>query len=180
MDKQELYDELRKEWSECKKCEIGCLARQHVLYSGPLTSKVLFVGEGPGNEEDYHGRAFVGRSGRLLRRALIEAGFDPNRFCFTNLVACRPVDDMGHNRDPSRSEIERCRPRLLSVIGLVQPVAIVTLGRMAQYFLPMKGQFIKVLWLKHPSWVLRSGGEESKAFKDYVTSLRIFLKEVNA
>ena len=174
------YRKLKGEWGECKKCEIGCMAKHHVLYSGAYQSPVLFIGEGPGRDEDYHGQAFVGPAGRLLRRAIALSGFEPAKFSYTNLVACRPTDSLeGPNRAPTREEIFSCYARLIRATELVAPKALVLLGRTAEEWVPGSVIAGKTwLVLKHPAFILRNGGENGSMFREWSRSLSAFLMEV--
>src|ERR1700730_5125321 len=88
----------------------------------------MFVGEAPGRDEDLQGEPFVGRSGKLLDRLVLEElGVDRSRFYIANVVKCRPPD----NRDPRPDEIPACRPYLAAQLELIAPVVVVSLGNFA-------------------------------------------------
>lgn len=96
--------------SDCDSCGL-CSGRTQVVYpDGDVESSVVFVGEGPGENEDLQGRPFVGRSGRILSDAMEAAGISRSRVLITNTVKCRPPG----NRDPTPAEMEACRPFLES------------------------------------------------------------------
>lgn len=135
---------------------------------GASSADLMFVGEGPGREEDLKGEPFVGRSGQLLDRVLHEElGVSRDRVYIANTVKCRPPG----NRDPHPDEVAACRPYLESQIELVDPRVIVTLGNFATRLLLDSAEGIKqlrgraypyrramVVPTYHPSFVLRSGG----------------------
>ena len=110
---------------DCSLCGL-CKGRSNIVYpSGDLRSKVLFIGEGPGENEDLQGKPFVGRAGKILDKALSEAGIDRETVMITNTVKCRPPN----NRDPTPEEMEACRPFLLS--ELEGRELVILLGRSA-------------------------------------------------
>ena len=110
---------------DCDLCGL-CQGRTNIVRpSGDLGSKVVLVGEGPGENEDLQGRPFVGRAGKILDNALREAGVDRDRIMITNTVKCRPPQ----NRDPTAEEMAACRPFLLS--ELKGRELVVLLGRSA-------------------------------------------------
>ncbi len=110
---------------DCSLCGL-CKVRTNIVRpSGDLGSKVVLVGEGPGENEDIQGKPFVGRAGKILDKALVEAGVDRDRVMITNTVKCRPPQ----NRDPTAEEMEACRPFLIS--ELEGREMVVLLGRSA-------------------------------------------------
>ena len=112
----------------CKKCPL-CETRTNVVFGeGNINSKVMFVGEGPGEQEDIQGKPFVGRSGKLLDKMLEEIGLSRNKNIYiANIVKCRPPK----NRDPLPDEQKICIDWLRSQFVLINPKIIVTLGRIA-------------------------------------------------
>jgi DNA polymerase len=128
----------------------------------------MFIGEAPGRDEDLQGEPFVGRSGRLLDRLVMEElGVDRSRFYIANVVKCRPPD----NRDPKPDEIASCRPYLDDQLATVDPAVVVTLGNFATKLLlgtdlgitkvrgrayPMGDRQLVPTY--HPAAALRSGG----------------------
>jgi len=117
----------------CERCEDLVGSRSRIVNgTGPDDADLLFVGEGPGAQEDEGGEPFIGRSGDVLDDALMEAGLDRADVRITNCVRCRPPD----NRDPRQEELANCRPYLEREIELVDPELIVTLGKVpAQHLL---------------------------------------------
>jgi DNA polymerase len=131
----------------------------------------MFVGEGPGQEEDKRGEPFVGRSGQLLDRLMLEEmGLTRDRCYIANVVKCHPPG----NRDPLPEEIAACRPYLEQQVALIQPKVIVTLGNFATKFLldttqgitrmrgqvhPYGGSGTVIVPTFHPAAALRGGGD---------------------
>lgn len=116
---------LEEEVLACTLCPLARGRTHAVPGEGNLNTVVMFVGEGPGFEEDRQGRPFVGRSGQFLTQMLQEAGIDRGDVYITNVVKCRPPE----NRDPQPRELEACAAYLDRQIALINPRIIVTLGR---------------------------------------------------
>ncbi len=115
----------------CTKCRLAGSRTQVVWADGNLDSKLLFVGEAPGRNEDLQGKPFVGAAGQLLDRLLAEIGLDRSQAAIANVIKCRPPG----NRDPLPDEIEACRPWLQAQLAYMQPDVIVTLGNFATKFI---------------------------------------------
>lgn len=155
--------------SVCTQCPLSAGRTTVVFGTGDPHADLMFVGEGPGAEEDRQGLPFVGRSGQLLDRLMAEEmGIDRTRCYIANVVKCRPPG----NRDPEPAEIEACRPYLDQQIDLVDPRVIVALGRFASQRLldstdgvttlrgavyPLGGRAMVPTY--HPAAVLRGGGQ---------------------
>jgi len=117
----------------CERCAELCDSRSQIVNGvGPADADLLFVGEGPGANEDKQGAPFVGRSGDVLDETLREVGLDRTDVRITNCVRCRPPE----NRDPWQEELANCREYLETEIDLVDPELIITLGKVpAQHLL---------------------------------------------
>ena len=153
----------------CTRCALAAGRSNVVFGTGDPASDLMFVGEGPGAEEDRQGLPFVGRSGQLLDRLLLEEmGLTRDRVYIANVVKCRPPD----NRDPLPAEIDACRPFLDAQLELIAPKVVVTLGKFAgQLLLKSKVGITKLrghsypfatgvlVPTVHPAYVLRGGGE---------------------
>lgn len=153
----------------CTRCRLAQGRTQVVFGVGNPRSDLLFVGEGPGRDEDLEGEPFVGRSGRLLDRLMAEElELDRQRCYIANVVKCRPPN----NRDPRPDEIAACWPYLDEQITLIDPKVVVTLGKFAAQQLLATSQAISSLRGRsypfrgghlvptyHPAAALRSGGE---------------------
>jgi DNA polymerase len=160
-------DALALEAHDCTRCPLAGGRTQVVWSRGNPSADLMFVGEGPGAEEDKQGLPFVGRSGKLLDRLVAEEmGLTDDQFIVVNVVKCRPPG----NRDPKPDEIEACRPWLEGQIEHVAPKVVVTLGRFAAQVLLATTEGITKLRGKsypfrtgvliptyHPAAVLRGG-----------------------
>jgi len=120
------WDALREECNACTACGL-CDTRTHVVFGvGNPEAEILFVGEGPGEQEDLKGEPFVGRSGQLLDKLLAEVGLDRTKNIYiANMVKCRPPG----NRNPSAEEMESCKDKLYRQIKLLAPKIVVCLGK---------------------------------------------------
>ncbi len=126
MKAQEALDTLAQQISVCTKCELYKGRTHAVPGEGPTHAEIMFIGEGPGANEDKQGRPFVGASGKFLDQLLAQAGVTRPDVWITNVVKCRPPG----NRDPEMDEIETCTTNYLDQqIKIVNPSIIVTLGR---------------------------------------------------
>jgi len=162
-------EELAVEASTCTRCALAAGRTQVVFGTGDPRADLLFVGEGPGAEEDRQGLPFVGRSGQLLDRLLLEEiGLTRDRVYIANVVKCRPPD----NRDPLPVEIDACRPYLQRQLELIDPRVVVTLGKFAGQLLleskvpitKLRGQAYRfgravLIPTVHPAYALRGGAE---------------------
>ncbi|SVE33426.1 uncharacterized protein METZ01_LOCUS486280, partial [marine metagenome] len=160
---------LAEEASGCTLCGLAAGRTQVVFADGSPDADLMFVGEGPGAQEDIHGVPFVGRSGKLLDRLLVEeVGIERGDCYIANVVKCRPPG----NRDPRPDEITACRPYLEEQVELVDPAVIVTLGNFASKLLLDTGTGITKLRGRsygyagrslvptfHPAAALRGGSD---------------------
>ncbi|MBN1459053.1 MAG: uracil-DNA glycosylase [Armatimonadetes bacterium] len=126
-DTQEALEQIHDQIRSCRLCPLCRNRTKAVPGEGASHARIMFVGEGPGGEEDRQGRPFVGAAGRVLDQQLRRIGLSRRAVFITNIVKCRPPG----NRDPKPEEIEACRDYLLSQIALIQPAVICTLGRFA-------------------------------------------------
>jgi DNA polymerase len=156
----------------CTRCRLHQGRTQTVFGEGDANAAIFFIGEGPGENEDLTGRPFVGKAGQLLDKMIAGMGLSRQQVYIANIVKCRPPG----NRTPALDEVQTCTPYLMKQLEIVQPKAIVTLGRpAAQYMLDTKlpmgqlrGQWqswrgIKLMPTFHPSYVLRTYTEEVRA-----------------
>ncbi len=162
-------DELAREAAGCTRCPLAAGRSTVVFGTGDPRADLMFVGEAPGAEEDRQGLPFVGRSGKLLDRLLLEElGITRDRCYIANVVKCRPPE----NRDPKPEEIAACRPYLEGQVDAIDARVVVTLGRFAAQVLlgttegitrlrgrtyPYRGGVLIPTF--HPAAVLRGGGE---------------------
>ena len=157
-------DEIAEEVRACVKCRLHETRTNAVPGDGSSAAAVLFIGEGPGQNEDEQGLPFVGRAGQLLNRVLAEAPLAREDVFITNVVKCRPPG----NRDPEPDEVAACMPYLKAQIALLNPRVIVTLGRHSMLRFYPEGKISKdhgriidiggrvLLPLYHPAAALRN------------------------
>jgi DNA polymerase len=173
------FAELEQIALACTKCPLATTRTQVVFGAGDPEADLMFVGEGPGEQEDRDGIPFVGRAGRLLTGLIEGIGLDRDAVYIANVVKCRPPG----NRDPLADEIESCRPYLEAQIGFIDPSVVVTLGNFATKLLldtkegitklrgrefPFRDHAVLMPTL-HPSAVLRYGGPAlAQARADFV------------
>jgi uracil-DNA glycosylase len=172
-------DTLRTAASDCQACDLWRRGTQTVFGEGVKKAELMLIGEQPGNEEDVSGHPFVGPAGRLLDRALTDAGIDRSAVYVTNVVKHFKWEPRGKRRihkKPNAGEIAACRPWLDAEIGVVKPRAIVCLGATAAQALlgrafrvtAQRGQLIAsplaplVIATVHPSSILRAPDDESR------------------
>ena len=154
------YENLRDKAIKCERCQLSDNCKQVVMGEGSINNKVMFIGEGPGSDEDRLGKPFVGRAGKLLDKIFSAAGIKRKEVYITNIVKCRPPN----NRIPSINEAKACMPILKSEIELIDPKVIVPLGSTSLKYLVDKkmtitrkrGQWIKrgknyLITTNHPS-----------------------------
>ncbi len=170
-------EKLKKECLGCNKCELRSGASQVVFGVGNPESKIMFVGEGPGEQEDILGEPFVGKSGQLLDKYLELIGLDRKKNIYiANIVKCRPP----HNRDPKPEEQDICISWLREQFKIIRPEIVVCLGRIAAQKIispdfrvtAQHGQFIQkggVLFMGtfHPSALLRNETNKPAALSDF-------------
>jgi uracil-DNA glycosylase len=125
--KHEIADKLRMQIETCTKCDLYQTRTKPVPGEGCLDTDIMFVGEGPGKNEDLQGIPFVGQAGKILDELLIRIGLNRDLIFIGNTVKCRPPG----NRTPTSFEIETCKPFLVSQIEIIQPQIIVIMGSAA-------------------------------------------------
>jgi uracil-DNA glycosylase family 4 len=131
-DPADSLPQIAAEVSVCEKCKLSATRKKAVPGEGPAEARILFIGEGPGFNENEQGRPFVGAAGQFLNDLLASAGLKREEVFITNVVKCRPPQ----NRDPEADELKACSAYLDRQIALLNPRLIVTLGRfsMAKFF----------------------------------------------
>lgn len=164
--------ELRTDLGDCTRCKLSKGRKNIVFGEGSEKARLVFIGEGPGRDEDIAGRPFVGEAGQLLTK-IIENGIGIKRedVYICNIVKCRPPN----NRDPEKDEINSCIPFLKKQIEIIKPEVICTLGRIAarellnrDFKITMeRGHWqtymsIPLMPAYHPAYILRNPGNERK------------------
>jgi uracil-DNA glycosylase family protein len=182
---------LREAAAGCKACDLWRTGTQTVFGEGARRAEVMFVGEQPGNDEDLEGRPFVGPAGKLMDKAMEEAGIDRSLAYVTNVVKHFKWEPRGKRRihqKPNWSEIAACRPWLDAELDVVKPRVIVCLGATAaqallgrqfrvtkQRGVPVESDLAPtVIATVHPSSILRADTEEDRrvAYDEFVADLR--------
>ncbi|MEM1520090.1 MAG: type-4 uracil-DNA glycosylase [Candidatus Korarchaeum sp.] len=118
-------EEIAERIRRCEKCPLHISRKRAVPGEGSEDSRIMFIGEAPGRNEDEMGRPFVGAAGKLLEELLASVGLRRGEIFITNVVKCRPPN----NRDPEPEEIEACLPYLIEQVSVIDPDVIVALGR---------------------------------------------------
>ena len=157
-------ESIRVELGDCRRCPLSNGRKNIVFGEGSPDARLMFIGEGPGADEDREGRPFVGRAGQLLNRMINAMGLERSDVYIANVVKCRPPS----NRDPEPNEIGMCFPFLKAQINSISPEVIVGLGRIAVGSLlgrkvsltKIRGTFyhvdgIPIMPTYHPSFLLR-------------------------
>jgi len=187
--KENQLAEVQFQFEECRLCELNVTRTQLVFGEGNPNSKVVFIGEGPGRDEDLQGKPFVGRSGQLLSEVIFEVfQWNRNHYYITNIVKCRPTIDrqMIKDRPPEKKEIEACHPILLKQLDIIKPKVIVTVGSSATKALlntkegitKLRGNWYdfhgsSLMPIFHPSYVLRNGGIRSPQYQQMKSDLEL-------
>ncbi|MDX2438837.1 MAG: uracil-DNA glycosylase [Acidobacteriota bacterium] len=161
--------------ADCQLCRLSEKRQKVVFGEGDPHTVVMFIGEGPGAEEDRTGRPFVGQAGQLLERMLFAIGLRRDQVYITNIVKCRPPG----NRDPKDDEVAACSPYLDQQIELIAPRVLVALGKPASHRLlgtskpigALRGRWasykgIPLMPLFHPAYMLRTPSAKREAWAD--------------
>ena len=182
------WPQLMDEISDCSRCRL-CETRTNVVPGeGDPHARLMFIGEGPGRDEDLQGRPFVGRSGELLTRMIRGIGLEREQVYICNVVKCRPPQ----NRNPEPDEAAACLNYLRAQVALVRPQVVVLLGKIAcRYALQQEisvmrehGRWFerKGVWFiptYHPSALLRNPGLKRDSWDDF-QKIREKLREIEA
>jgi uracil-DNA glycosylase len=179
-------DEIRRELGDCQRCKL-CSGRSSIVFgTGNPRAELVFVGEGPGEEEDKQGVPFVGKAGQLLTKMIEAMKFSRDEVYICNVVKCRPPN----NRNPEADEIAACEPFLQAQLASLQPKVIVALGKFAAQTLlrdttaitRLRGQWrtyqgIPLMPTFHPAYLLRQPDEKKLAWMDLQEVMKRFGKQ---
>ena len=182
------WDNLRKVCAECTRCGL-CETRTNVVFGvGPEWADIMFIGEGPGEQEDLQGEPFVGPAGQLLDDMMSIIDLNRQNAYIANIVKCRPP----HNRDPLETEQDACIVYLRNQVALIKPKIIICLGRIAAKRIidpefritRQHGQWVNRggIWMTaiyHPSALLRDVSKRPETFDDLL-SIREKIRETGA
>src|SRR5271165_832135 len=178
----------------CQRCKLAKLGRKQIVFgTGDPNAELMFIGEGPGADEDQQGLPFVGRAGQLLNNMIAAMGLKREQVYIANIVKCRPPG----NRTPERDECDTCSPFLMRQIGVIRPKVIVALGATAaknllgvnDSMMSMRGRFYdfspprslseagepfecKLAVTYHPAFLLRDPRQKKEAWKDLQMVMR--------
>jgi uracil-DNA glycosylase family 4 len=173
---------IRSGLGDCTRCKLHGGRTRLVFGVGNPSAELMFVGEGPGADEDLQGEPFVGRAGQLLTKMIEAMGFARSEVYIANVVKCRPPG----NRDPEPDEIAACEPFLKAQIAAIRPRVVVALGRFAVQTLlrdatpigKQRGRWreyegVRLMPTFHPAYLLRNPAEKKPAWED----LQLVMKE---
>jgi uracil-DNA glycosylase len=183
----ETLEDIRREMGDCQRCKLWTTRTNLVFGEGSPQAQLMFVGEGPGADEDATGRPFVGRAGQLLTKMIEAIDLKREQVYIANVVKSRPPG----NRTPEADEVKACKPFLLRQIACIKPKLIVTLGNPATQSLldtkvgitRLRGEVqnypylsdVKVIPTFHPAYLLRSPDKKREAWED-LKKVRAFLR----
>jgi len=171
----ETLEEIRRDLGECGRCKLKA-GRKHIVFGeGDPGARLVFVGEGPGFEEDRQGRPFVGAAGQLLTKIIAAIGLDREQVYICNIIKCRPPG----NRNPDTDEIESCAPFVRRQLRAISPEFVCTLGTFATQTLlqtskpisRLRGKFHEVMGIQviptyHPAYLLRNPDRKRDVWED--------------
>ncbi len=174
-EKESALKALRDEIGDCQRCKLSKGRKNIVFGEGSVDAKIIFIGEGPGEDEDIQGRPFVGKAGQLLTKLIEKMGFKREDVYIGNIVKCRPP----FNRDPEEDEINACSPFIKKQAEIISPKVIVSLGRISTQTLiglkipigKLRGKFyqfenIPLMPTFHPSYLLRNPKDKWLVWED--------------
>lgn len=190
------WGQLKTAVAGCTKCGLCHSRTQTVFGTGDVKAKWLFVGEGPGRNEDLQGEPFVGPAGKLLDNMLIAMGIRRGiNVYIANIVKCRPTGTDGRDRPPTAEESAVCLPYLQRQIALIQPTVIVALGKTAALALlgldentsvaQLRGkvhqfQDLPLVVTYHPAYLLRKLEDKSKTWRDLCLAMSTYAARVQS
>jgi len=167
--------DVRKELGDCKRCKLHRTRKTIVFGEGNEKAALMFIGEGPGYDEDVQGRPFVGKAGQLLTKIIESIDLSREEVYIANIIKCRPPQ----NRNPEPDEIESCNPFLMKQIRVIQPKIICALGTFSAQTLlqtdtkitALRGKLydfegIKVIPTYHPAFLLRNPEKKREVWED--------------
>ena len=186
-DKREALGFLREvKVDKCIKCALSKTRKNIVFGEGNSESRLMFIGEAPGAEEDNTGRPFVGRAGQLLTKIIESINLKREEVYIANIIKCRPPE----NRNPMENEIASCAPFLKEQIAIIRPQIICTLGKFSTEFIIGEGKGsissvrgktynydgITVIPTYHPSYLLRNPSAKKETWEDMKKIRELYFK----
>jgi DNA polymerase len=178
----ETLKDIRQDLGDCRRCGLSA-SRSHIVFGeGSPTARLVFVGEGPGFEEDRSGRPFVGAAGRLLTRIIEAIRLSREDVYICNVIKCRPPS----NRNPEPEEIHTCAPFLMRQLAAIRPLLVCALGKFAAQTLldsalpisKLRGRFydfegMRLIPTYHPAFLLRNENRKRDVWED----MKLLMKE---
>ena len=177
-------EELKEVCNNCKRCKLSTNRTNVVFADGNIEAELMFIGEGPGADEDAQGVPFVGKAGQLMNRAFEAIGIDRKKVYIANIVKCRPPG----NRNPEQDEVNACLDYLRNQVIIVKPKVVVLLGNVAlkailgkEYGITSsRGKWVEkkgIVYMPtfHPAALLR---DESKKI-DFFRDLKMVQEKIN-
>ncbi len=174
-DKDDALKKLRREIGDCTRCRLSTGRTNIVFGEGTADADLMFIGEGPGRDEDIQARPFVGEAGKLLTNLIVKLGLKRENVYIANIIKCRPP----RNRNPEADEITACRSFIEGQIAIVKPKVIVCLGKIAAHAIlgiktpisRLRGNFfayhnIPVMPTFHPAYLLRNPKDKWLTWED--------------
>jgi len=168
-------EDVRRELGDCKRCKLHRTRKTIVFGEGNEKATLMFIGEGPGYDEDVQGRPFVGKAGQLLTKIIQSINLSREEVYIANIIKCRPPQ----NRNPEPDEIQNCHPFLMKQISVIQPKIICALGTFSAHTLlktdakitALRGKLynlegIKVIPTYHPAFLLRNPEKKREVWED--------------
>ena len=175
VNKDQQLENVRSELGECTRCKLHQHRRHIVFGTGNPDAQLVFVGEGPGGEEDVQGKPFVGRAGQLLTKIINSIDLTRDEVYIANIIKCRPPN----NRNPEPDEIKACEPFLIKQLDAIKPKIICALGTFAAQTLletderisHLRGKFIpyresRLIATFHPAFLLRNPQRKRDVWED--------------
>jgi DNA polymerase len=178
-------DKLRDKVEKCRNCKLGSIRIKSVFGEGSSNAHIMFIGEGPGYDEDHQGKPFIGRAGQLLTKIIQAIKFSREEVYIANIVKCHPMIDpkkaemRGNDRPPTKDETQACLPYLLEQIEIINPEILCTLGNPASQTLldttvtisKLRGKIYtfkgrKLIPTYHPAALLRNPNLKKDTWND--------------
>jgi len=178
------FDQLVEKVRNCRRCRLAPTRTQVVFSDGNPKAELMFIGEGPGADEDAQGIPFVGKAGQLLTKMINAMGFQRSEVYIANIVKCRPPG----NRIPEKDEAKECLPYLIRQIELVRPKVLVLLGAVPLKYLfdvtgivKARGTWLEFTGIKtmptfHPAFLLREPNQKKFVWEDLQQVMKVFGK----
>lgn len=177
--RQQWYRSFAKSWRDCQLCPLHRHRTQVVQFRGKIPAPILFVGEAPGPSEDECGRPFVENApaGKELETIFDEIGLQDEDYAIVNVVGCKPLDDVGEIRKPTKQEAHTCSPRLEALFEKIDPTLVVLMGDVAAKYATQFVQSRTTIVVDHPAHIARTQNPNDR--KRFVLLVRQEITRLN-